>query len=124
MDFLCGLRLNRLIKKVSSPIYDATVTLTSKNIFDMLIPFFVSNEAFESLHVHYDVDVGGLSSAPGQLNSLKEIELAHSKNANQEQAREIIEALVGHSGLRGFIFMHLSRDYILEGRGGRHWRLY
>lgn len=74
--------------------------------------------------MHYDVDVGGLSSALGQINSLKEIELAHSKNANQEQAREIIEALVGHSGLRGFIFMHLLRDYILEGRGGRHWRLY
>jgi hypothetical protein len=82
----------------------------------------VSNGAFESLHVHYYV--GGISSALGQFNSLKEFELAHSKNANQEQAREIIEALVGQSGLRGYIFMHLSRDYILEGRGGRHWRLY
>lgn len=30
VDFLCGLRLNRSIKKVSSPIYDATFTLTPK----------------------------------------------------------------------------------------------
>ena len=77
VDFLCDLCLNRSIEKMI--FYGCN--FDSENMFNVLIPFFISNQALESLHVHGDV-CSLLASALGQFNSLKEFKL--QSNANQE----------------------------------------
>jgi len=62
VDFLCDLRLNRSIEKRTFYGCD----FDSKNMFDVLIPFFIGNQALESRHVHGDV-CGLLASALGQF---------------------------------------------------------
>ena len=64
MGFLCGLHLNRSIEKMT--FYGCDFDPGSI-IFDVLISFFISNQAFESLHVIHLV--GGLASVLSQFNS-------------------------------------------------------
>ncbi len=106
VDFLCDLCLNRSIEKMTFYGCD----FDSKNMFDVLIPFFISNEALESLHVHGDV-CGLLASALGQFNSLKEFKL--QSNANQElgATNARVGELIGTILYLGFFFLHLSCSY-------------
>ena len=126
VQFLRGLCLNGSIEKLIIP----GGNFIFKNIFGILMTFFTNNQAFESLHVSDPMgwgvtDMGSvIASAIGRFYSFWKNILSNWDS--QEQAGGIIEALIGHSGLKrthgiGQNLDTLSRRYPIWWRRGNNF---
>jgi Ran GTPase-activating protein (RanGAP) involved in mRNA processing and transport len=98
--FLPGFALNRSIQKLSF----TTVSLNSEGIWNILIPFFASSEAFQCLVVKncgcYRRSCPVMASAFRRFHSLKEFHLIDRwDDDDDEGADTVIDALIGHTGL-------------------------
>ena len=95
-----GIACNRSIKKL---IFRYN-SLFDGELFNIMLPFFKNNHNFECLeldgcHLEHECRLPFLS-ALAEFDSLKELNFFRCQIDNDNEARELIGALTGHSGLK------------------------